>query len=46
MEKKEILIVDYDRVILRTLEKILLRAGYSVIPLVCRQIIWTHALIF
>jgi CheY-like chemotaxis protein len=33
MEKKEILIVDDDRVILRTLEKILLRAGYSVIPL-------------
>ncbi len=33
MEKKEILIVDDDRVILRTLEKILLKAGYSVIPL-------------
>ena len=33
MEKKEILIVDNDRVILRTLEKILLGAGYSVIPL-------------
>jgi len=33
MEIKEILIVDDDRVILRTLEKILLRAGYSVIPL-------------
>ncbi len=33
MEKKEILIVDDDRVILRTLEKILLDAGYSVTPL-------------
>ncbi|MDH5384448.1 MAG: response regulator [Candidatus Aminicenantes bacterium] len=33
MEIKEILIVDDDKVILRTLEKILLSAGYSVIPL-------------
>jgi CheY-like chemotaxis protein len=33
MAKKEILIVDDDRVTLRTLETILLRAGYSVIPL-------------
>jgi CheY-like chemotaxis protein len=33
MEKKKILIVDDDRVILKTLEKILLGAGYSVIPL-------------
>ena len=32
MEKKEILIVDDDRGILRTLEKILVEAGYSVTP--------------
>lgn len=33
MGKNEILIVDDDKVTLRTLETILLRAGYSVIPL-------------
>lgn len=33
MEIKKILIVDDNKVILRTLENILLRAGYSVIPL-------------
>jgi two-component system sensor histidine kinase/response regulator len=33
MEKKDILIVDDDRVTLGTLEKILLEAGYSVIPI-------------
>jgi CheY-like chemotaxis protein len=33
MKIKDILIVDDNKVILRTLEKILLRAGYSVIPL-------------
>jgi len=33
MEKKEILIVDDNQVILKTLEKIFIRAGYSVIPL-------------
>lgn len=33
MINKEILIVDDDKIILRTLEKILLRTGYSVIPL-------------
>jgi CheY-like chemotaxis protein len=33
MEIKKILIVDDDKVILRTLENILLRAGYAVIPL-------------
>jgi len=33
MENGNILIVDDDKVTLRTLEKILIRAGYSVIPL-------------
>lgn len=33
MEKKKILIVDDDKVILRTLENILLKEGYYVIPL-------------
>jgi len=33
MEKKKILIVDDDKVILRTLENILVREGYSVTPL-------------
>lgn len=33
MEKREILVVDDDKVTLRTLEKILMRAGYIVIPL-------------
>ena len=33
MEKKKILIVDDDKVILRTLENILTKEGYSVIPL-------------
>ena len=33
MEKKKILIVDDDKIILRTLEKILVKEGYSVIPL-------------
>jgi CheY-like chemotaxis protein len=33
MEKREILVVDDDKVTLRTLENILMRAGYVVIPL-------------
>lgn len=33
MEKKKILIVDDNKVILKTLEKILISEGYSVIPL-------------
>jgi CheY-like chemotaxis protein len=33
MENGNILVVDDDKVTLRTLEKILIRAGYSVIPL-------------
>jgi CheY-like chemotaxis protein len=33
MEKREILVVDDDKVTLRTLENILMRAGFSVIPL-------------
>ena len=33
MENRHILVVDDDKVTLRTLERILIRAGYSVIPL-------------